>query len=353
MKLSQLSIGRDNNFNLIRVFAAYAVLISHSYVISSGMGDSEPNIHGLSLGGAALHIFFIISGFLITASLLRSKSLIEYFWSRFLRIFPALFFLATIVTFGLGLFFTNFSCMEYLSKSDTYLYFIKCITLLRGIEFELPGVFNDNPHKNIVNGSLWSLPKEVRLYVFLAIVYWVTFKIKPVKSEILFFMAILLSYLITFFKLLNNDIFNFSQGGSNNLSLMFFSGSLFYFLRDWVKISSKIFLLVAAILLLAMIDKKVFVIFYLISLPYLTLFLAHTPSVLFRKYNKIGDYSYGIYIYAWPVQQSIVSLLPNISVTLIILYSSLITLSLSLISWHFIEVRFLGLKKSSVFHSKK
>tara|TARA_B110000503_G_C7089425_1_gene388738 strand:- start:287 stop:1018 length:732 start_codon:yes stop_codon:yes gene_type:complete len=242
--------------------------------------------------------------------------------------------------------------MEYLSKSDTYLYFIKCITLLKGVEFELPGVFNDNPHKNIVNGSLWSLPKEVRLYFFLAIVYWVTLKIKPVKSEMLFLMAILLAYLITFFKLLNNDIFDFSQEASSKLSLMFFSGSLFYFLRGWVKISSKIFLLLVAMLLLAIIDKKVFVIFYLISLPYLTLFLSHTPTALFRRYNQIGDYSYGIYIYAWPVQQSIVSLMPNISVALMVLYSSLVTLGLSLFSWHFIEERFLALKKSSVFHSK-
>src|SRR4051812_37390900 len=92
MKLSDVARGRDNNFNLIRVLAALAVLVTHSFTLALGTSDAEPFAHSLGMtpGGMAVDIFFVTSGFLVTASMLQRQNIIAFLWARALRIFPAL-----------------------------------------------------------------------------------------------------------------------------------------------------------------------------------------------------------------------------------------------------------------------
>ena len=95
MKLSDFTSGRDNNFNLIRIIAALAVLVTHSFALATGTSAAEPfqKTLGMTIGSIAVDIFFITSGFLVTGSLLTRKSFIdfiEFVWARVLRIFPAL-----------------------------------------------------------------------------------------------------------------------------------------------------------------------------------------------------------------------------------------------------------------------
>jgi len=84
----------NNNFNVLRLIAAFAVLISHSFILSDGMKINEP-IYRLSqqqvtLGRIAVAVFFIVSGYLITGSYLRSRNPIQFLWARALRLLPAL-----------------------------------------------------------------------------------------------------------------------------------------------------------------------------------------------------------------------------------------------------------------------
>src|SRR6186997_3455935 len=133
MKLSNFTQGRDNNFNLIRIVAALAVLINHSFVLSAGTGDAEPlQGLGMSLGMIAVDVFFITSGFLVTASLLTRQSAIEFIWARVLRIYPALLLMLLLTVFGLGIFFTQLPVPSYLANSLVYTYFLKCSTLITG-----------------------------------------------------------------------------------------------------------------------------------------------------------------------------------------------------------------------------
>ena len=170
--LSEYTVGRNNNFNLIRFAAAFMVLFSHSFVLIFGREGYEPlkSIIGFSLGDIAVDIFFIISGFLVTASLLLRNNLIAFAWNRFLRIYPALIIAVLFSVFIVGGLFTTLSTIDYLSDSETYKFLIKNTTLVFGSHIYLFHVFENAPYKNALNAPLWTLPWEVRMYGLLFII---------------------------------------------------------------------------------------------------------------------------------------------------------------------------------------
>ena len=96
------------------------------------------------------------------------------------------------------------------------------------------------------------------------------------------------------------------------LSATFFVGSALYVLKDRVPLSGRIFAVVLAVLIASMFEKKIFAYCYPLALPYLVFYLAYVPGGLVRRFNRIGDYSYGIYIYAWPVQQMTAALVHGV-----------------------------------------
>jgi peptidoglycan/LPS O-acetylase OafA/YrhL len=122
VKLAELARGTDNNFNLLRMGAALAVLITHSFALAIGTGDAEPlrGSLGMTLGSISVDIFFITSGFLVTGSLLTRQNLIEFIWARVLRIFPALIAMLGLTVFGLGCFFTSLPLSSYLADTKTF-----------------------------------------------------------------------------------------------------------------------------------------------------------------------------------------------------------------------------------------
>ncbi|WP_417910486.1 hypothetical protein [Candidatus Electronema sp. PJ] len=115
---------------------------------------------------------------------------------------------------------------------------------------------------------------------------------------------------------------------------MFFVGVAFFVWRDKIFLSS--------------ISKDSFFIAYCLLLPYLVFYVAYIPSGQVRKFNKYGDYSYGMYIYAFPVQQSLAQILSNISFSIMFSVSFLITLLFAIASWHLIEKRFLRMKEGYI-----
>lgn len=146
MKLSYFTQGRDNNFNLIRFIASLSVLITHSFALALGTPGAEPfrKSLGMTIGEISVDVFFITSGFLVTASLLYRKNTIEFIWARFLRIFPALLVMLLLTVLVVGPVFTTLPLSNYLTHKDTFRYFAKCLTLFFGVEYTLPGVFNQN-----------------------------------------------------------------------------------------------------------------------------------------------------------------------------------------------------------------
>lgn len=354
MKLSNFTEGRANNFNLIRITAAFAVLITHSFAIAIGTGNAEPfrESLGMTIGSIAVDIFFITSGFLVTASLIKKQSIVDFFWARFLRIFPALLAMLFLTVFALGIFFTTLPIRSYLADSRTYTYLMKCATLITGVSYTLPEVFSKNPYKNAINGSLWTMPYEILMYAILLFI-WTPFGIMRKSRSKLFELSIIISFVIASILMITTQFYNSPDGQFSKLFYMFFSGATFYVLKKYITISRPLFcFFVISLLSATILNKYIFFWTYTITIPYILFYVAYIPSGFIRKYNQVGDYSYGIYIYAFPLQQSVAALIPGISVLSMLIISSSATLLLAALSWHILERRALGLKGFYIGHTK-
>jgi len=344
---------RDNNFNLIRFIAATMVIFTHSYALAMGSGDSEPfrQFWGLPLGHIAVDIFFITSGFLITASLINSRNFSSFIWARVLRIYPALAVAVLLTVFVVGAGFTTLSLESYITHTKVYDYLITNTTLLAGQTAHLPGVFSELPYPNEINGSLWTLPWEIRMYGLLALFGVLVFLRKENGLQLFKYLVVLTMLLSIFINIYNYSFHIIEHKGLSiafRLTSMFFMGAVYYLFKDKVIVSHKIFLIFIVLLLSLSQYQEIFYVAYSLSIAYITFYLAYVPHGKIRNFNKLGDYSYGLYIYAFPVQQSLIVLLGGLTVYELIPLSFLSTLMLAILSWHIIEKRSLALKKHIV-----
>ena len=125
---------------------------------------------------------------------------------------------------------------------------------------------------------------------------------------------------------------------------MFFVGAACYVWREKIRLSYKWFFISNFVLVISTVDKDFFFVSYYFLLPYLILYAAYVPSGFIRNFKIIGDYSYGIYLYAFPVQQSIAAIIPNVPVITMIVASFSVTLFLAFLSWNLIEKKFQKMK---------
>src|SRR5215210_2012072 len=166
---------RRNNIGTLRLAGALAVLFGHAFVLSSSGGRGHDPISDavndvtpfhLGLPGLGVAMFFAISGYLVTQSYVRRGSFVAYAEARLLRIYPALW-LAIGLTIAVSALISTFPPGDFLSARPTVDYAIGGASLL-DLHYFLPGVFTDNP-RAAVNGSLWTLPVELRMYLFVGI----------------------------------------------------------------------------------------------------------------------------------------------------------------------------------------
>lgn len=352
--LSKYTTSRDNNFNLVRFVAAALVLYSHSYPLSKGPDVVDPlgSFINMTWGGIAVDVFFITSGFLITYSFFSRNNIIAFIWARILRIYPALIVAVIFCVFVVGVFFTTNTISEYLFDPQTLKFFRRNVTLFSGVKYELPGVFASNPYANAVNGSLWTLPYEIKMYTYLGIIAFTLIYVQKWLGKRSLFITFLSIAVISVTANIVNHFVSFTPVEFIQLFSMFFVGAAFYIFRNYIFLSSKIFLVALVVLLLSTINKDLFFIFYSVLLPYLVFYIAYIPAGSIRKYNNLGDYSYGMYIYAFPVQQSVAAMLPNISVTNMLVTAFGITLVLAVLSWHIVEKKCLKMKGHYVIFEK-
>lgn len=336
--------GIGPGFNLIRLCAAVSVLVSHAFDMV-GRSDIEPfrswSGDQTSLGGTATYIFFFISGLLVTQSLLRSRSIAGYARNRALRIFPALAVVVILAAAVLGPAVTTWPLTRYFADGQ-FLSYLGGVVLM-GSNF-LPGVFEGNPGSNSVNGSLWTLPYEVTCYAGLVLAGAAGLLTRRRIVLAATIVLIVLGwwaknrqwYLVEPFNIEFPYIFRFVA--------YFAAGAAFFLFRDRIILDGRL-AVAAFVLVVLFFIFGLYHMFFPILGGYVITFLGMSKR-LGLNFFLSRDYSYGIYIYSFPLQQLMIFLLPGDRKWWAnILLSLPPTILFAALSWHLVEKPALALKR--------
>lgn len=345
MKLSDLAHGRDNNFQLVRLFAAAFVVLFHSFALT-GRWTQEPLwriMPETNFGALGVKIFFVVSGFLVTQSWLARQSVAPFVAARVLRIYPALV-AATLLTIVLAGMSSSVPWTQFLADPQTLDYAWR-VALGWEVVYRLPGAFPANPFPHDVNGSLWTLPIELRLYVVLLAAGFL-----GVLARRWSWLAIVAALVAAFawrpewFPLSPNDKV------VRELALLFALGSLAYVWRASIPVS-----LAAAAAGVALVAWNpgglARGVLFAPILAYVVLVIAYHPRLRWSAFNRAGDYSYGVYVYSFPLQQTLMQRFPSLEPAALFALSLPLSLAVAALSWHALEDRALALK--SRFHEPK
>ncbi len=336
-----LVIDREtNNIGFLRLFAAALVLVNHSYDLLEVPGQEILTrlTHGsMSLSKLGLIIFFVSSGLLITKSLYNSPTLKNFLWKRILRIYPALIIVVFLTALVLGPIVTKYPIREYFGSRQVWEYLFGA-TLVR-LRFYLPGVFNHHG----VNGSLWTLPVEFRLYLFAALLF-IFGVLKNYKKLII---VILLLWLIwVFHSRLVPDSKYVYWGGYVTWGAYFFTGSLAYLCKDHLRVSPWVVLILFVLWLFLMHSPYIGLMTELLFFSYLVLFMSFKLPLVAKRFFLQNDLSYSLYLFAYPIQQLIIYKASGqiLSPFMLTLISSLVLVPICFASWNLIEKPCLKLK---------
>ena len=336
---------RDNNFTLIRLVAAYAVLFAHSYGLALGRPGQDVVTRwvkiwwGQSLGELAVTVFFVVSGFLVGGSYLHRNNALAFVEARVLRIFPALFLAVVLSVFVVAWYATTMDKIDYLRSSITWDYVRHNLWLLGGVKYQLPGVFEGNPRTSAVNGSLWTLPLELRMYI-VVLILGVAGILKRQRLFNFFAVALIIIFLAKEKFWLTLE---FPYSKHLYLVVAYVVGMFLYVNRKNIPLNVVTLVGVVAVMWVFH-GTSLWVPVKIVGLGYVLLFVALHPAVCLPNLDRLGDISYGVYVFAFPIQQLIVKDVTR-SPLEVLFYSTLVVVPLSMMSWNVVEkpaLRFKG-----------
>lgn len=332
---------RDNAFDLIRFLAAVAVLFSHNFATS---GLPEPTyFRGETAGSLGVFVFFAVSGYLVQQSWDRRPDPRSFTLSRALRIFPGLFACLLFCAFVLGPIVSPFPLGVYLSHLDVYKFVYSNSAMFFVPRYDaLPGVFADNAFPNHVNSSLWTIRYEVFMYVvLLAISVLFNKKRVSVIAALLTGLCGLWAY-GTFIELAEPGQLLWRLGVIGldgrilKLAPFFLVGALVARVpKRFLSVTAAAFAF-AFTALFYFSPIAIFVLWF--TLPYCLVVFAYNSPAMLNKFGQHGDFSYGLYLYAFPVQQVMAHLaISTKSWSLGFVMSFSFALALAVLSWRFVE----------------
>jgi len=327
-----LKIGR-NQFGLLRLLAASLVVFSHAWTVTGGATMPEPleQATGFTLGWHAVDLFFALSGLLIMASLAKRPSLAEFAFARFLRIVPALY--VVVIAIPLIAFLAMgapdwpaFEVIKYLVRNF----------LLLGGNANLPGLFTDNPMPDVINIPLWTLKHEVLAYMsiaFLSVVVW-----KIVGNQA--FKWTVFGLLAFTFVLLSAFESPKTYGAPEHIirfMFAFYLGVAAWHIRDRLTRPGT-FLLAASLVNLVLLGLDIQnVAMQIIWVAAIGLWFGTREPGALSRFTDRQDYSYGIYIAGYPVQQAVMATSGIHDPWINFLVSMPIILAIAAVSWNLIE----------------
>lgn len=320
----------SNNFDFMRFAAAAMIVFAHAYALRLGyvgIGMYDPVILVAQAGLAAL---LVTSGYLIAMSWESTASPLRFAWKRLLRVVPALVVAIFVTLFVIGPLLTSLSPGDYLAA------LLSPAALFTAPYFEdgsVIGLFQGNPW-SYVNGSLWTIPVEVMMYGVIAAI-GIAGLLHRLGAIAVLAAVNILAWMYWF-----DD----PRMAKVRFTLYFLVGAFLYLHRH--RIAYRPVIAGALLLLLGFSAMTPYLtVAGVIAIPYLTIYVAHLPIPYVSTFGRAGDFSYGIYIYHYPVQQALIQVTAN-ALLLPALFglSFAVTFALAFLSWHFVEKRALAAK---------
>ena len=366
--------GFGPGFDFMRVALALSVVGWHTYVVLGfppGANDLDHSWFFWFPGYAILAMFFALSGFLIAGSGMRLK-LKDFLINRGMRIIPALAVEIVLSALILGPIFTTLPLGAYFKDPGTYHYFTNIIGV---INYMLPGVFKTHADP-YVNASLWTVPFEYACYAIMSGL--IVFGVLKQRGLVIGLAALVIAAGLAvqvagigaghahfheahgaqaLFETVINFLF---LGKGSRLFPSFLLGIAIYLYRDKVPYHWGLFGLCAVVCVVVALlgpapwlTQPVLNVILCPALVYMTAFLGVTKFPILPLYSK-GDYSYGIYLYGFPVQQALTSLFPGLTdhFSHFIISMVLIT-AFAAFSWHVIEKPILKFRKKFSFVARE
>ncbi len=312
---------RPSGFDYLRVGLSVGVLAYHT--------PRTANSWLTPMGFALVPMFFAISGFLVAGSLDRSRTMVTFLGMRAIRIVPALageVFLSALI---LGPLFTTETLAGYFSAKEFYLYFLN---IVGDVHYSLPGVFKDNKYP-YVNGQLWTVPYELISYLVL----W-GMAVFGIYKRRLLLLFILVAY---YAAQIGNTVVRgtaYVDGFPTgiNLVMAFIAGLVIYKYRERIALSKGLFVIAATLTLLCVYTQGG-ARFAALPAAYVAIYFGMLNPTR-NQFIQSGDYSYGIYLYGYPIQQAFIAANPIFQIWYYNLLGGLVcTLAVAACSWFLIE----------------
>lgn len=324
--------GRDNRFTLIRLALASAVLVEHAIIVTQGPLPPPPMaINAWSLSYAAVNGFFVLSGFLIANSLEHRADPFTYAASRILRLMPALVFLSMVAVFLVGPIATGLTQAAYWTDPQTWSYPLQVLAFLDTSQGPA-GIFPDHPWRGEFSTTLWTLRYEVIAYIAAALLFftplaWGRFAV------LAYFVLANAAYLLIQAAWPDAPVLFTSAA---RLGAAFTLGMAVYLWRDrlpvlpWVAIAAiPLWLLLGAAPLAELVLN--------LAIGSLLFWVAFSRLGGMPTLSSIPDWSYGIYIWHFPIMQLVLMVEPDAGFWTIAAFTTPATAAIAAISWHWIE----------------
>lgn len=339
MNLEQAFDPRRNALNAMRLLLAVEVILWHSFPVTGRMPPAETLQLLFAVG---VDGFFAISGFLITRSWLTNPSVREYVAARALRILPGLYvclFVTAFVIAPIGVALQGGSVARLLLSWGPIEYVLENAAVLH-LHFDVGGTPTGVPFEKDWNASLWSLFWELLCYLAVLVLGVLGLATRRWISPLILIIAVTAAAFLP--PLTFPGVWTIPQLLARTAT-MFAAGAVMYHWRDrvparWSLVAVSMVIVVVASIWLP--DYRL-----VAALPLAYAVIVSGVLIKNKRMRLRTDLSYGVYVYAFPMQQllAIVGLF-FLNPVVFFLISTISTLPIAALSWFLVEKRALALK---------
>lgn len=325
---------RQDNFLWLRIIAALMVIYGHSLIISPSPGVTDLFASWRTYSGEiAVDIFFALSGFMVSGSFMRRPDWVDFMTARILRLIPALLVCLVLLAYVVGPVLSNLDSHSYFASKLPRRFVKWNLQFASRQSYLLPGVFTTNAVKDTVNGSLWTIPAEMRMYVFLAIFGVLGFFRSRLVASVILLVLFIAGAVVPW----QLPLFD----GWIKMSGYFALGVLAFMYKDDIPVRTDI---LAALVYLAFLSRAVWIypILVALAITYFCFWFAYRLKL--PRIERFGDPSYGTYLWGWPASQAFAQFVGPGHPYGCALAAGAASLVLGYLSWHSIEKPAMRLK---------